>query len=125
MQNEVYITGISKFLPNNPVSNEEMEEYLGMIDNRPSKARRIVLRNNGIVTRYYALEKGGKPTHSNAMLAAEAVKLLFNQRFRKESVRLLACGTASPDQIMPSHASMLHGLLDIPSIEIALFAGLC
>lgn len=125
MQNEVYITGISKFLPNNPVSNEEMEEYLGMIDNRPSKARRIVLRNNGIVTRYYALEKGGKPTHSNAMLAAEAVKLLFNQRFRKESVRLLACGTASPDQIMPSHASMVHGLLDIPSIEIASFAGSC
>ncbi|NMC39234.1 MAG: beta-ketoacyl-ACP synthase III [Bacteroidales bacterium] len=125
MQNEVFITGISKFLPNNPVSNEEMEEYLGMIDNRPSKARRIVLRNNGIITRYYALEKGGKPTHSNAMLAAEAVKLLFNQRFRKEAVRLLACGTASPDQIMPSHASMVHGLLDIPSIEIASFAGSC
>lgn len=125
MQHEVYITGISKFLPNNPVSNDEMEEYLGMIDNRPSKARRIVLRNNGIVTRYYALEKGGKPTHSNAMLAAEAVKLLFNHRFGKEEVRLLACGTASPDQIMPSHASMVHGLLDIPSIEIASFAGSC
>lgn len=125
MSHEVYITNIAKFLPNKPVSNDEMEEYLGMIDNRPSKARRIVLRNNGIVNRYYALEKGGKITHSNAELAAEAVKMLFNNRFKKEDVQFLACGTASPDQIMPSHASMVHGLLDIPAVEIASFAGSC
>lgn len=125
MPEEVFITSIAKFLPNNPVSNDEMEDYLGMINDRPSRARRIVLRNNGIVNRYYALDKGGKPTHNNAQLAAEAIKLLFNGRFKKEDVQLLACGTASPDQIMPSHASMVHGLLDIPSIEIASFAGSC
>jgi 3-oxoacyl-[acyl-carrier-protein] synthase-3 len=125
MSNEVYITGISKFLPNGPVSNDEMEEYLGMIDNRPSKARRIVLRNNGITNRHYALKKGGVPTHNNAELAAEAVNMLLNHRFKKENVQLLACGTATPDQIMPSHASMVHGLLKIPSIEIASFAGSC
>ncbi len=125
MPEEVFVTNITKYLPNNPVSNDEMEDYLGVINNRPSRARRIVLRNNGIVNRYYALEKGGKPTHNNAQLAAEAVKLLFNGRFKREDVQLLACGTASPDQIMPSHASMVHGLLDIPSIEIASFAGSC
>jgi 3-oxoacyl-[acyl-carrier-protein] synthase III len=125
MSDEVFITRITKYLPNNPVSNDEMEDYLGMINNKPSRARRIVLRNNGITNRYYALEKGGKPTHNNAMLAAEAVKLLFNGHFKKEDVQLLACGTASPDQIMPSHASMVHGLLDIPAIEIASFAGSC
>jgi len=125
MSQEVFINRIAKYLPNNPVSNDEMEDYLGMIDNRPSKARRIVLRNNGIVNRHYALEKGGKVTHSNAQLAAEAVKLLFNGGFNKEEVQLLACGTASPDQIMPSHASMVHGLLDIPAIEIASFSGSC
>ena len=125
MSNEVYITGITKFLPNNPISNDEMEEYLGMIDNRPSKARRIVLRNNGIINRYYALKKGGFPTHNNAQLAAEAVNLLFNHRFKKENMQLLACGTASPDQLIPSHASMVHGLLDIPAIEIVSFAGSC
>jgi 3-oxoacyl-[acyl-carrier-protein] synthase-3 len=125
MSNEVFITNITRYLPNNPVSNDEMEEYLGMIDNRPSKARRIVLRNNGIVNRHYALKKGGIPTHSNAELAAEAVNLLFDDRFKRENVQLLACGTASPDQIMPSQASMVHGLLNIPAIEIASFAGSC
>jgi 3-oxoacyl-[acyl-carrier-protein] synthase-3 len=125
MSNEVFITGITRYLPNNPVSNDEMEDYLGMINNMPSKARRIVLRNNGITNRYYSLEKGGRPTHTCAELAAEAVKLLFPGYIKKEDVQLLACGTASPDQIMPSHASMVHGLLDIPSIEIASFAGSC
>jgi 3-oxoacyl-[acyl-carrier-protein] synthase-3 len=125
MSNEVFITNVTKFLPNNPVANDEMEEYLGMIDNKPSKARRIVLRNNGIVNRHYALAKGGKPTHTNAQLGAEAVKMLFNDRFRKQDVQLLACGTASPDQVMPSPASMIHGLLDIPAIEIASFSGSC
>jgi 3-oxoacyl-[acyl-carrier-protein] synthase-3 len=125
MLNDVYITALTRFLPNDPVSNDEMEEYLGMIDNKPSKARRIVLRNNGIVNRHYALKKGGNATHNNAEMAAEAVRMLFNGRFKKEDVQLLACGTASPDQIMPSHASMIHGLLDIPAIEIASFAGSC
>lgn len=125
MSNEVFITKITKFLPNRPVSNDEMEEYLGMIDNKPSKARRVVLRNNGIVNRYYAIEKGGKPTHSNAELTAAAVNLLFDNKFTKKDVQLLACGTASPDQIMPSHASMVHGLLEIPPVELASFAGSC
>ncbi len=125
MPNEVYINKVTKFLPNKPVTNDEMEEYLGMIDNKPSKARRIVLRNNGIVSRYYALTKEGKPTHTNAGLAAEAVKMLFDESFSKNDIELLACGTASPDQVMPSQASMVHGLLDIPAIEIASFAGSC
>ena len=125
MINEVFITGISKFLPNRPVLNDEMEAYLGMIDNRPSKARRIVLKNNGIQTRYYALTKDGKPTHSNAEMTANAVNQLFNSQFAKNDLELLVCGTASPDQIMPSHASMVHGLLDVPDIEIASFSGSC
>ena len=46
---EVYITKISKFLPNRPISNDEMEEKLGQINGKPSKGRRIVLRNNQIL----------------------------------------------------------------------------
>ena len=42
---EVYITRLSKFLPNDPISNDQMENYLGRIDGRPSKAKGIILRN--------------------------------------------------------------------------------
>ena len=73
---DVFVTRVSGFLPNDPISNDEMEEYLGYINGEPSRARRLVLRNNGIKQRYYAMEKGGKLTHTNAQIAFEAVKAL-------------------------------------------------
>src|SRR5690242_10028649 len=118
--NEVYITRTSHFFPNSPVSNDEMEEYLGMINDKPSKSRRIVLRNNGITNRYYALDKSGKTTHTNAQLTAEAIKELFkNDAEGLKNIDVLSCGTSSPDQMMPSHACMVHGWLpDLGSIEV-------
>ncbi len=55
--NEVYITKSGKFLPNAPIDNEHIESFLGKINNTASRARGIVLRNNGIKTRYYALDQ--------------------------------------------------------------------
>src|SRR6478735_10793644 len=125
--NEVYITATSLFLPNNPVSNDEMEEYLGYINGKPSKSKKIVLRNNGIHTRYYALEKGGKKTHTNAQMAAEAVRNLFEDDPQKlKQVDLLSCGTSSPDQMMPSHGVMVHGWLpETNAIEVVSPSGVC
>jgi 3-oxoacyl-[acyl-carrier-protein] synthase III len=125
--NEVFINKTSHFFPNNPVSNDEMEEYLGYINNTPSKSRRIVLRNNGIVNRYYALEKGGKPTHTNAQMAALAVRALYNGNLENiKAVNLLSCGTSSPDQLMPSHGCMVHGWLpEMGSVEVVSPSGVC
>ena len=53
----VYLNRISSFLPNSPVSNDDMELYLGMVDGEPSKVKPIILRQNGIKNRYYALTK--------------------------------------------------------------------
>ena len=125
--NEVYITRTASFFPNNPVSNDDMEEYLGYINNKPSKSKRIVLRNNGITNRYYALEKGGKVTHTNAQMTALAVKALFtNTPDEIKSVQLLSCGTSAPDQIMPSHGVMVHGWLpESGPIEVVSPSGVC
>ncbi len=119
---DVYINRLSKFLPNDPVPNEEIEAVLGMINNKPSKAKNIVLRNNGIKTRYYAF-KDGKSTHSNAELAAAAINLLFPGRHPEMDV--LTCGTSFPDQYLPSHASMTLGLLDTKDTEVFSFSGAC
>jgi 3-oxoacyl-[acyl-carrier-protein] synthase-3 len=125
--NEVYITNTSLFLPNNPVSNDEMEEYLGYINGKPSKSKKIVLRNNGIHTRYYALEKGGKTTHTNAQMTAKAVRNLFTDDPEKiKEIDLLSCGTSSPDQMMPSHGVMVHGWLpEAEAIEVVSPSGVC
>ena len=61
----VYINKVAVFLPNKPVSNEEMEDYIGLIGGKPSRVRSIVLKQNGIKTRYYGLDKEHTITHSD------------------------------------------------------------
>lgn len=123
--NKVYITNISKFLPNDAISNDEMEDYLGKINDTNSKARRIVLRNNGIQSRYYALTKTGEITHSNASLTRLAIEGLFSNKFQVNDIEVLSCGTSTPDQFLPSHAAMVHGLLGGKSMEINAASGVC
>lgn len=124
--NKVYITKTSSFLPNEKVENDAMEDFLGMVNGKPSKARRIVLRNNGIQERYYALDKEGKPTHQNAEMASLSIRGLFDDPEELKNVDLLSCGTSSPDQMMPSHAIMTHGYLkETDNIEVNSAAGVC
>lgn len=125
--NDVYVTRISKFLPNKPVLNDEMEDYLGKINGKPSKSRKIVLRNNGIEYRYYAINKDGIATHTNSQMAALAVKELFKKNPDEiRNIDLLCCGTSTPDQLMPSHAVMVHGYLpETGHIEVVSTAGVC
>lgn len=125
MPNEVYITRLAKFMPNRPVTNDAMEKYLGLVDGRPSKAKAIVLRNNKIKTRYYAQDENGRLTHTNAQMTAEAVRGLLDDRFTVDDIELLSCGTSSQDQLMPSHASMVHGELGGKPIEINSPTGAC
>lgn len=120
----VYITRLSKFLPNDPVGNEEMEDVLGYVNDQPSKARRLVLRNNGIKNRYYAF-RDGKSTHTNRELAANAVKQLFDEELPISKLEVLTAGTTSPEQILPSQAVMVHGELDIHRIELMSATGAC
>ena len=105
-------------MPNAPIANDQMEAKLGMINHKPSKARSIVLRSNGIKTRYYALDDNGRSTHTNAQLVKEAINKLFDERFSASDIQLLGCGTTSPDQLLPSHAAMVHGELAMKPIEI-------
>lgn len=122
---EVYINKISNFFPNEPVSNEEMESYLGMIGNTPSKSKSIVLRNNGIKRRFYSFDKSGKSTHTSAQMAALAIEKLFDDQVKKEDIDFLACGSSTPDSILPSHASLVHGELKLKPVEILAPGGSC
>lgn len=123
--NKVYITKTGSYLPNNPIGNEQMEAFLGLVGGNASRARRIVLMNNGIKTRYYAIDSSGKPSHSNAELTAEAVRTVFTDHFSMDDVEVLSCGTTTPDCLVPSHTSMVHGCLGGHPIEINSSSGVC
>ncbi len=123
----VYITAVAAVLPGEPVNNEALDDYLGKAAGLSAKTRRIILAKNGIQKRYFALDPAsGEITHSNAQLAAEAVKLLVEEKKDPDqSIECLCCGTSSPDQIMPGHGSMVHGELGGGPYEVISTAGVC
>lgn len=123
---DAYITRTAVALPNQPVENDQVEVVLGQVGDRPSRARRIVLRNNGIRKRYYVIDpRTGLATHSNASLTAAAIRGLVDEHFALEDISVLACGTSNPDQLLPNHAVMVHGELGAPIREVISTSGVC
>jgi 3-oxoacyl-[acyl-carrier-protein] synthase-3 len=120
----VYITNLASFLPGDPVANDDIERYLGPVDRISNRTKTKILTSNGITSRYYAIDKNsGAPTYTNAQLTAEAIRKL--DVTSEEGNSCLACGTSSPDQLMPGHASMVHGELGEFPCEVVSTAGIC
>jgi len=124
---DVFINDIAAFLPNDPVDNDAIEDVLGRIDNIPSRAKRIVLRNNKIETRFYALNPSTRRlTHNNAQLTAAAIRGLKPYAgFSPADIECLCCGTTVPDLLFPGHALMVLGELGIDECEAVTTAGIC
>ena len=119
----VFITAASAYLPGQPVHNDDLERYLGKVDRIAARTKQIILAGNGIESRHYAIDpETGATTHTNAELAAEAVRLL---PVAGRAIGCLCCGTSSPDQLMPGHASMVHGELGGGPCEVISTAGIC
>jgi len=123
----VYINDIAAFLPNDPVNNDQIEDVLGRINDIPYRTKRIMLRNNKIETRHYAIDRAtGKLTHTNAQLAAEAVrKLNPYENFSLDDIECLSCGTTTPDLLFPGHALMVLGELGLPPCDAVTTSGIC
>lgn len=123
----VHVVGVGSALPGEPIDNDRMESVLGAVNGKPSRTRRRILKSNGIETRHYALDpETGRATHTNAELTAEAVRAVAKSAGRDvNELDCLACGTSSPDQLMPNHALMVHGELGIPPCEAVATAGVC
>lgn len=127
MTAKAYITDIASFLPNAPVGNDDIETVLGMVNGKPSRSRKIVLRNNGIQSRHYAIDpQTGRYTHTNAQLAATAARALAQKSgFDLNELECLCVGTSSPDLVQPSHGHMVHSELAIPPCEVHTSAAVC
>jgi 3-oxoacyl-[acyl-carrier-protein] synthase-3 len=103
-----------------------MEKFIGLVNDKSLLAKRLVLGKNGIKNRYYAIDNMGRTTHTNAEMAANAVRGLMNNELSLDEIDLLSCGTASPEQIIPSHGVMVHGhLKGSANTEVVSFAGSC
>ncbi len=123
--NDVFIVQTASFLPNAPVANEDMERILGQTGERPSRAKRLILRSNGIRNRHYAIDvETGEMTHTNAQLTAQAVRNVMD-RAELDHVPCLSCGTSLPDHLFPNHALMVQGELGLSHCEAVATSGVC
>lgn len=122
MRTDVFLTRTGAFLPFDPVGNDDIEKVLGQVGGRPSRARRMVLRSNGIQSRHYAIDRAtGEPAMTNAQMTAAAIRAMGEIGH----VDVLVTGTSLPDQLMPNHAVMVHGELGWPRLEAVSCAGIC
>ncbi|MBL4576257.1 MAG: hypothetical protein JKY51_09210, partial [Opitutaceae bacterium] len=126
MTTHVYINNLSVALPNAVVNNNQMEQILGKVGGVKSRARAVILRSNGIKQRYYAIDpETGKQNYTNAELAAQAVRSLFVDNSEMHDIDTLVASSSIPDQLMPNHASMVHGELNNPPCEVVSTSGVC
>lgn len=126
MMQDVYINSLGCFLPGEPIGNAEMEEHLGYIGGKPSRSRALVLRQNRIKSRHYALDTSGKPHFTNAEMASLAIRdALDKSEISASDIRYLATSTTIGDVLLPGLASHVHAALNIKPIEIASFQSVC
>jgi 3-oxoacyl-[acyl-carrier-protein] synthase-3 len=103
-----------------------MERYIGKISDKRSRLGRLVLRQNGIRTRHYALTPDGTCVHSNADLATRAIRdALARSEVGAERLTYLAAATTQGDLLVPGFASAVHGELGIGPMELASFQSVC
>lgn len=122
MTTDVFITASAAYLPLEPVGNDEIESVLGKVGGKPSRARPIILRSNGIKRRHYAIDRRtGEPAMTHAQLTAQAIRALGDIG----PVDCLATGTSNGDQMLPGHGVMVHGELGWPQLEVVSLAGIC
>jgi 3-oxoacyl-[acyl-carrier-protein] synthase-3 len=122
----VYIKSMGKFLPGDPIPNDEIDEYIGELGVTSAKLRERVIENSGIVTRHYALDREQVSQHSAAEMAANAVRdALERGGAELEDVDLISAASSSPDLLAPGLASMVHGELGSGPCEIATSSGIC
>lgn len=123
---KVYINSLGKTLPNLAITNDNIEDFIGRVGGKSSPNKGFVLRQNRIESRYYAIDKNQKSTHSNAELAANAINnAIENSEINKKEISFLSSATTLGDLLVPGLASQIQAELDLGPIEIANFQSVC
>lgn len=126
MSRDVFITSLGKFLPGEPISNDQLEDYLGKVRGRPSRARSRVLSQNGITQRYYAMDREQRSRLRNWDMAVHAIQdALARSPITLGEMDLLVTATTQADLVLPGFASQVHRALGGPACELASLQGIC
>lgn len=121
-----WLHGTGRFLPGTAIDNEAMDAYIAPLNRISGRIKRRILAENGIQARHYAIDPDGRTVHSCAAMAANAIHdCLADAGARLPDIGLLACGSSGGDALMPGFASMVHGELAAPPMQVHTSHGIC
>lgn len=121
-----YITATGSYLPGPSVSNDQVEEILGLVNGKPSRLKKKILASNGIKFRHYAMDREQRSTHQTNHLAAAAARHCLEQaEVDDKAIDLLAVASTQGDLPLPGLASLVQSELGIGPLEILTTHGVC
>ena len=122
----VYVTASGQFLPGEPVTNDRMADHIGRLSPQAERLGRLVLRQNRINTRHYAMQPDGSTEWTIAKMLGEAMRdTLHNAEIDAKQIGYLATSTTQNDLMVPGLASQVHGELGLPPLELASMQSVC
>jgi len=122
----VYIESTGYLMPGEPIPNERMDAYIAPLNRMSERIKRRILAENGILARHYAIDEEGVTLHTNAQLAAGAIRDCLQRGGAELSrVSLLASGSSGGDTLMPGFANMIQGELAAAPMETLSVHGIC
>jgi 3-oxoacyl-[acyl-carrier-protein] synthase III len=122
----VYLNSWGFHLPGAPVSNDAMDAYIAPINRISARIKKRVLAENGIETRYYAIDANGNTVQSHSSMAAQAIgNCLSSTHTALAQVSLLSVGSSGGDALMPGFANMVQGELGAPPMQTLSSQGVC
>lgn len=124
-----FITSVGSFLPGVRVSNSQLSQYMGELDDERS-VRSLILRANGIKGRHYALDSMQKPTHDLYGMGGAAIRACLEKNEPIDGISYLSAGSTNTPLVGPGLATLLHGQYShlaalSRSVEINSNAGIC
>lgn len=124
--NRVYIESAAYHLPGEPINNEQMDAYIAPINRISGRIKKKILEENGITTRYYAIDAEGNTHTTHAQLAANAIhNCLANAGEQLANITLLTMGSTGSDALIPGFANMVQGELGAQPMETLSSLGVC
>ena len=124
--NRVYIESAAYHLPGEPIDNQHMDAYIAPINRISGRIKNKILAENGIITRYYAIDAEGNTHTTHAQLAAKAINACLEKAGETiKNVSLLTMGSTGSDALIPGFANMVQGELGAQPMETLSSLGVC
>lgn len=122
----VYLNSVGAFLPGPAINNEEMDSYVGSINNQSSRIKRRILAENGIQNRHYGINKEGQTMYSSSQMAEKAIdNALAKVGENINNIPFLSSGTVGADLAAPGFANLIQGRYRAAPMQTMSFQGIC